>query len=118
MAQIELQQVRKSFGRHVAVETLDLAIADGEFLILLGPSGCGKTTTLNMIAGLERPSAGRILADGADVTDVPPHERNVAMAFQSSLLYPHLSVRRNIEASLRHSRLPDEVRRRRIAEAV
>ena len=117
MAKIDLHQIRKTFGAFVAVESLDLAVRDGEFLIMLGPSGCGKTTTLNMIAGLEAASSGRILFDGADVTDVPPHERNVAMVFQSSLLYPHLSVRKNIETSLKHSKLEPSERLRRIAEA-
>ena len=117
MAKIDLTQIRKTFGAFVAVESLDLSVNDGEFLIMLGPSGCGKTTTLNMIAGLESCTAGRILFDGQDVTAVPPHERNVAMVFQSSLLYPHLSVRKNIETSLKHSRIDRAERARRIAEA-
>ena len=117
MAKIELQQISKAFAAYVAVQTLDLTINDGEFLIMLGPSGCGKTTTLNMIAGLEEPSSGRIIFDNTDVTDVPPHERNVAMVFQSSLLYPHLSVRKNIETSLKHSALSAQERKRRIEEA-
>ncbi|WP_027133780.1 ABC transporter ATP-binding protein [Geminicoccus roseus] len=117
MAKIELQQLRKTFGAFVAVESLDLRIIDGEFLIMLGPSGCGKTTTLNMIAGLESASSGRILFDEVDVTPIPPHERNIAMVFQSSLLYPHLTVRKNIETSLRHSKVSDADRKRRIAEA-
>lgn len=117
MAKIELSAVEKSFGHYVAVETLDLSIVDGEFLVMLGPSGCGKTTTLNMIAGLDYPSDGRIFFDGRDVTRDPPHARNVAMVFQSSLLYPHLSVRRNIETSLRHTDLPQAEKQRRIADA-
>ncbi len=117
MAKIELQQVRKTYDRYVAVEGLDLDILDGEFLVMLGPSGCGKTTTLNMIAGLDYPSQGQITFDGRDVTAEPPHGRNVAMVFQSSLLYPHLTVRKNIEASLRHSKLTKTERNRRIAEA-
>src|ERR1700761_5431023 len=103
MAKIELRQIRKTYDRYVAVENLDLDIIDGEFLVMLGPSGCGKTTTLNMIAGLDYPSQGQILFDGQEVTAEPPHGRNVAMVFQSSLLYPHLTVRKNIEASLRHT---------------
>ena len=85
--------------------------------MLLGPSGCGKTTTLNMIAGLEQPSSGRITFGGRDVTAEPPHTRNVAMVFQSALLYPHLTARRNIEASLRRAGLDAAERQRRIAEA-
>src|SRR5919206_5242582 len=102
MAEVVLDKVNKRYDNgFVAVQDLDLDIADGEFLVLLGPSGCGKTTTLNMIAGLEQPSAGRIMFGGRDVTAEPPHTRNVAMVFQSALLYPHLSARQNIEASLR-----------------
>ncbi|HTI00335.1 MAG TPA: ABC transporter ATP-binding protein [Acidisoma sp.] len=117
MAKIELRQIRKTYDRYVAVESLDLEIIDGEFLVMLGPSGCGKTTTLNMIAGLDYPSQGQILFDGRDVTAEPPHGRNVAMVFQSSLLYPHLTVRRNIEASLRHTNLSKAERAQRIADA-
>jgi ABC-type sugar transport system ATPase subunit len=117
MAHIRLDELRKTFANMVAVDRLDLEIRDGEFLVLLGPSGCGKTTTLNCIAGLEQPSAGRILFDGRDVTADPPHLRNIAMVFQSALLYPHMSARQNIEASLRHTQLDAVERRRRIAEA-
>ncbi|MFO1069124.1 MAG: ABC transporter ATP-binding protein [Geminicoccaceae bacterium] len=117
-APIALRQLRKTFGDHVAVERLDLDIAQGEFLVLLGPSGCGKSTTLNMIAGLEQPTSGQILFGGKDVTDLPPHQRNIAMVFQSALLYPHLTARQNIEASLRHSGLDAAAREKRIAEAV
>ena len=118
MAKIELREVRKTYDSYVAVEGLDLDVLDGEFLVMLGPSGCGKTTTLNMIAGLDYPSQGQIMFNGRDVTEQPPHGRNVAMVFQSSLLYPHLTVRKNIETSLRHSKLPRAERDRRIAEAV
>lgn len=105
MARIELKNVNKSFGQHHAVQDLDMTINDGELLVLLGPSGCGKTTTMNMIAGLEDLSAGEILFDGRDVSAFAPYERNVAMVFQSSLLYPHLTGRKNIEMSLRRSKL-------------
>ncbi len=117
MAGIRLEGLKKTFGAFAAVERLDLDIRDGEFLVLLGPSGCGKTTTLNMIAGLEAPTAGRILFAGQDVTADPPHSRNIAMVFQSALLYPHLTARGNIEASLRHAGLSAEERRQRIDEA-
>lgn len=118
MARIELQALRKNFGEIVAVKELDVAVPDGEFLVLLGPSGCGKTTTLNMIAGLERASSGHVLFDDTDVTDVSAYHRNVAMVFQSSLLYPHLSGRQNIETSLRHSGLSRTERTRRISDVV
>ena len=114
MAKVTLQGIAKSFGRVEALAPLDLDVGDREFVALLGPSGCGKTTTLNIVAGLEPPSAGRILIDGTDVTAVPAMGRNLAMVFQSYALYPHLTVRRNIA-------FPLEVRRAspdRIAAAV
>jgi ABC-type sugar transport system ATPase subunit len=117
MASIRLEQLHKSFAGLIAVDSLDLDIPDGEFLVLLGPSGCGKTTTLNCIAGLEQPTSGSILFDGRDVTREPPHLRNIAMVFQSALLYPHMSARRNIEASLKHAKLPGAEKDRRIKEA-
>jgi len=105
MARIELRNIVKTFGGQNAVQNLDMTIEDGELLVLLGPSGCGKSTTMNMIAGLTDPTSGRILFDGVDVTDRSPHERNIAMVFQSSLLYPHLSARDNIYMSLKRSGL-------------
>ncbi|MEO1016337.1 MAG: ABC transporter ATP-binding protein [Pseudomonadota bacterium] len=105
MAGIRLDKLQKTFARQTAVAGLDLDIDDGELLVLLGPSGCGKTTTLNCIAGLETPSQGRVLFNGEDVTALPPHARNIAMVFQSSLLYPHMSARQNILTSLRRGGL-------------
>jgi ABC-type sugar transport system ATPase subunit len=118
MAEIRLDKLRKSFGAFTAVESLDLEIKNGELLVLLGPSGCGKTTTLNCIAGLESPTSGRILFNGEDVTSQPPHARNIAMVFQSALLYPHLTARANIEASLRRSGLPAAERQERVDAVV
>lgn len=118
MAEIQLEQLNKRFGAFTAVESLDLVIEDGEFLVLLGPSGCGKTTTLNCIAGLETPTKGRIRFDREDVTHQAPHGRNIAMVFQSALLYPHMTAKANIEASLRRSSLSDEERQRRVGEVV
>ena len=118
MADIHIDNLQKTFGQHTAVAGLDIEIADGELLVLLGPSGCGKTTTLNCIAGLETPSSGRILFDNKDVTALPPHARNIAMVFQSSLLYPHLTARQNIQMSLRKSGLSVAEQDQRISEAV
>jgi len=91
---IVLEAVTKVYsGDVVAVDDVSLAIASGEFLVLVGPSGCGKSTLLRMIAGLEEVTDGAILIEGRDVTDEPPRSRDVAMVFQSYALYPHMSVR-------------------------
>src|SRR5580693_5982996 len=101
---IELVSLTKRFGE-VAVDNIDLTVAGGEFFSLLGPSGCGKTTTLRLIAGFEQPTAGRILLDGADVSAVPPHKRNVNTVFQSYALFPFLDVSDNVAFGLRHRKL-------------
>ncbi|MBW7922066.1 MAG: ABC transporter ATP-binding protein [Rubellimicrobium sp.] len=106
MAAITLSAITKRFGSFDALQPLSLEVQDREFVALLGPSGCGKTTTLNILAGLEAPTSGRILIDGRDVTDIPPMQRNLAMVFQSYALYPHLSVRRNIAFPLEVRRAP------------
>ncbi len=113
MAEISLEALTKTFGSQTAVDSLDMSIADGELLVLLGPSGCGKTTTMNCIAGLETPTSGTIRFAGEDVTVLPPHQRNVAMVFQSSMLYPHLTARANVAMSLKRSGLsPSEIETR------
>ena len=96
VTRVTLEGLAKSFGADVAVHGLDLDVPEGSLCALLGPSGCGKTTTLRMIAGLERPSGGRVLFDGADVTAVPPRERDVGMVFQRYALFPHMSVAENV----------------------
>jgi ABC-type sugar transport system ATPase subunit len=117
MSSIRLDHLAKTFGRHSAVQGMDIEVEDGEFMVFLGPSGCGKTTTLNCIAGLETPSSGRVLFDGEDVTSLPPHTRNVAMVFQSSLLYPHMTARQNVMMSLKKQALSADEVGRRVAEA-
>lgn len=116
MAEIVLERVRKTFGRVVAVNDLDLRVSDGEFLVLLGPSGCGKTTTLRCIAGLEKPDKGRVWIGGRDVTDVPPARRNIAMVFQSYALFPHMTVAQNIGFGLRMRRVPKQRIRKAVHE--
>ncbi len=96
MAEIRVDNVQKSFGAFTAVKGSTFTIADGEFFVMLGPSGCGKTTTLRMIAGLELPTAGRILLGGEDVTFNRAAARDIAFVFQLFALYPHMNVRRNI----------------------
>jgi putrescine transport system ATP-binding protein len=103
---VRFEQVSKRFGAFTAVDRLSLDIQEGEFFALLGPSGCGKTTLLRMLAGFERPSAGRILLDGADVSDVPPYRRPVNMMFQSYALFPHLTVAGNVAFGLKQEGLP------------
>ena len=97
MAGVEFRSVTKTFGEDTtAVDALDLAVADGELMVLVGPSGCGKSTALRMVAGLEHPTAGAIEIGGRDVAGLSPAARDVAMVFQSYALYPHMTVRKNL----------------------
>jgi ABC-type sugar transport system ATPase subunit len=116
MARIELVNLSKSFGAVAAVKSVNLAIEDGEFVVLVGPSGCGKTTTLRMVAGFEDPSAGEIRIDGKVVNDVEPRDRGLGMVFQTHALFPHKSVRQNIEFGLRMKNVPAQARAARVAE--
>jgi multiple sugar transport system ATP-binding protein len=106
MAEVTLERVEKRYGSLVVVPELDLKIADGEFAVLVGPSGCGKTTTLQMIAGLESVSSGRLLIGRRDVTALLPKDRDIAMVFQSYALFPHMNVRDNINFGLKIRRTP------------
>jgi multiple sugar transport system ATP-binding protein len=114
MASIDIRAVRKSFGPVSILKGIDLAIAAGEFVVLVGPSGCGKSTLLRLIAGLEDMTSGEIRIGGAVVNDLPPKDRDIAMVFQSYALYPHMSVRDNMSYSLKLKKTPRE----RIVEAV
>src|SRR5438270_5369857 len=101
MAEIVLEHVNKTYADGaIAVQDLSVTITDGEFLILVGPSGCGKTTTLNMIAGLEDISSGELRIGGERMNEKAPKDRDIAMVFQSYALYPHMTVRQNIEFPL------------------
>ena len=117
MAEVVFESVSKRFDGQPAVDRLDLAVADQELLVLVGPSGCGKSTALRMVAGLEEPSEGTIRIGEHVVNDVEPKDRDVAMVFQSYALYPHLSVRRNIEFPLRSRRVPTGERDSLVKEA-
>lgn len=118
MAKITIQNLVKQYDKKtIAVKDLSLEIQDKELMVLLGPSGCGKTTTLNCIAGLETPTTGKILFDDMNVTEVAPHQRNVAMVFQSCLLYPHLTGRGNITMSLHKRKLSKEEIAKRVEDA-
>jgi multiple sugar transport system ATP-binding protein len=98
---LEISGIGKGFGADDVLKNIDLSVRPGEFLSLVGMSGCGKSTLLRVIAGLERPDRGRVMIGGADVTDMDPSDRNLAMVFQSYALYPHMSVRQNIATPLR-----------------
>jgi spermidine/putrescine transport system ATP-binding protein len=113
---IVLEAVRKEFGDFVAVERADFSIGRGEFFSLLGPSGCGKTTLLKIIAGFELPTSGKVLLEGVDVSDVPPHKRNVNTVFQQYALFPHMSVLDNVGYGLRAKKVPSGEARRRSLE--
>ena len=113
---IVLEAVRKEFGTFVAVEQADFSIARGEFFSLLGPSGCGKTTLLKMIAGFELPTSGKVMLEGVDVSNVPPHKRNVNTVFQQYALFPHMSVLDNVGFGLRAKKVPAAEARRRAME--
>jgi len=117
---LELRGVTKRYdgGGAPAVDAIDLGVESGEFIALLGPSGCGKTTTLRMVAGFVVPSAGRILLRGVDITDVPPHRRDMGMVFQNYALFPHMTVRGNIEFGLHSHKVGKEETARRVARAL
>ena len=116
MAAVRLESVSKTYPNgHTAIRRIDLGVDDGEFLVLVGPSGCGKSTLLRLIAGLETPTSGRIVIDGADATGIPPQTRDLAMVFQSYALYPHMSVRQNLAYGLKVRRIDPAVVEQRVA---
>ena len=117
LARVRLNNLTKNFGDVVAVDDVTLDIADREFLTLLGPSGCGKTTLLNMIAGLESPTAGEVWFDDRNVTAVPPERRDIAMVFQTYALYPHMHVFDNVAFGLKMRGVPAEERKRLVLAA-
>ena len=113
---LRIERVSKSYGEVTALRELSLDIAANEFFALLGPSGCGKTTLMRLIAGLEKPDAGRILLDSVDITHLPPHLRPVNMMFQSYALFPHMSVAKNIGFGLVQENLPRKEIATRVAD--
>ena len=116
---VRFENVTKRFGSFVAVNNISLDIYEREFFALLGPSGCGKTTLLRMLAGFEKPTEGRIIVNGKDVTDLMPYERDaVNMMFQSYALFPHMSVERNIGFGLRQEGMPAADIEARVDEAM
>jgi spermidine/putrescine ABC transporter ATP-binding subunit len=115
---IRFVNVQKSFGSVTAVRNVDFGIKRGVFFSLLGPSGCGKTTTLRLIAGFERPTAGTVWIRGSDVTSSPPYRRDFAMVFQNFALFPHLSVAENVAFGLRMRKVKTSERTQRVQEAL
>src|ERR1700736_5800909 len=116
--EVRLEGLRKTFGDVVAVAGVDLEVREGEFFSLLGPSGCGKTTCLRMIAGFEEPTSGRIVLHGRDVAGLPAYERDVNTVFQDYALFPHMSVRDNVEYGLLVKGINRGERRQRVMEAL
>jgi multiple sugar transport system ATP-binding protein len=117
MAAITIEGVSKRFGAAMALEQLDLTVADGEFVALLGPSGCGKTTLLRLIAGLETRSSGRVLIGDRDVSDLPPAQRGLAMVFQNYAVFPHLTVFENVAFGLRMQKRDEVTINRQVKRA-
>jgi ABC-type sugar transport system ATPase subunit len=118
LSHVVFREVEKEYADGtVAVRSLDLAVHEGELLVLVGPSGCGKSTILRLLAGLETVTRGEILLGGAPIMEKRPQERNVAMVFQNYALYPHMTVYRNLEFPLRMARIPRAERDRRVREA-
>jgi spermidine/putrescine transport system ATP-binding protein len=115
---VQLVNLAKRYGAYEAVRGIDLDVRPGEFFSLLGPSGCGKTTTLRMIAGFERPSEGRVLLDGKDVSDTPPNRRHVNTVFQSYALFSHLTVAENVAFGLRFTKTSRDEARARVDRAL
>ena len=119
MARLALENLLKTFGKTAAVDGLSLDIPHGAFVSILGPSGCGKTTLLRLVAGLERPTRGRILVDGQDITVLPPERRGLGMMFQSYALFPHMTVHDNLLFPLKMRRLGSrEEQEEKIARAL
>jgi multiple sugar transport system ATP-binding protein len=117
MNTVEVKDLHKHFDGVRAIDGVDLATGEGEYLVLLGPSGCGKTTLLRTIAGLEEPTSGDVLIGGQVVTGLPPRARRIAMVFQSYALYPHKTVLANIVFPLKAARIPPEERERKARTA-
>ena len=118
MSGLRLNGLTRKYGNFTAVDGIDLAVGDGEFVTLLGPSGCGKTTTLRMVAGFIEPDRGEIWFDDRRMTDVPPHRRNTAMVFQSYALFPHMSVAQNVAFGLKMRKLSAAEQETRIRQAL
>jgi putative spermidine/putrescine transport system ATP-binding protein len=116
MAFLELQNLHRDFGTVKALDGIEIQLGEGEFLSLLGPSGCGKTTALRIVAGFDRPDAGRVVVDGKDVTSVAPNKRDMGMVFQAYSLFPNMTAAQNVEYGLRLRGQDKRNRRQRVSE--
>jgi putative spermidine/putrescine transport system ATP-binding protein len=116
MAYLELQNLHRDFGTNKALDGIEIALGEGEFLSLLGPSGCGKTTALRLVAGFDRPDQGRIVVDGKDVTRVAPNKRDMGMVFQAYSLFPNMTAQQNVEFGLRIRGKDRTDRRKRVSD--
>ncbi len=116
MAYLELQNLHRDFGAVKALDGIEIELGEGEFLSLLGPSGCGKTTALRLVAGFDRPDAGRIVVDGKDLTTVPPNKRDMGMVFQAYSLFPNMTASQNVEYGLRIRGKDKDDRRKRVGD--
>jgi putative spermidine/putrescine transport system ATP-binding protein len=116
VAFLELQNLHRDFGSVKALDGIEIELGEGEFLSLLGPSGCGKTTALRLVAGFDRPDAGRIVVDGKDITNISPNKRDMGMVFQAYSLFPNMTARQNVEYGLRIRRKDKSDRRKRVSD--
>src|SRR5256714_10867417 len=116
MGYLELENLHRDFGTVKALNGINIDLGEGEFLSLLGPSGCGKTTALRLVAGFDRPNAGRIVVDGKDVTSVPPNKRDMGMVFQAYSLFPNMTAQQNVEYGLRIRGKDKTDRRKRVQD--
>ena len=117
MAKINLNNIKKSFGKNTVIQDLSVDINDGELIVIVGPSGCGKSTLLRMIAGLEEVNSGDIVINDKNVNNLEPMERNIAMVFQNYALYPHMTVFENMSYGLKIQKTPKDEINSRVKEA-
>ena len=118
MAELEVERLTKRYGPTLALNELSLTVEKGEFVSLLGPSGCGKTTALRIIAGFIRPNAGIVRIDGKITNDIPPHHRDIGIVFQNYALFPHLTVKQNVEFGLKMRKVPAKESAERVGRAI